>query len=515
MSGRSARMLLSFLTVGGWTLASRVLGFVRDILIAAFLGAGPLAEAFFIAFSLPNMFRRFFAEGAFNAAFVPMFSKRVETGEGAHRFAGDAFSMLGFLLVILCVVAMVFMPWLVWAMASGFQGDERFDLAVGYGRIVFPYILFISLAALLSGLLNATGRFAAAAAAPVLLNVILIAAMTWAHMTGGDIAKSLSWAVPIAGIAQMALVWWAAKAAGYRLLPRVPKMTPELKRLMVIAGPAALAMGVVQVNLLVGRQVASQFEGAVGWLSYADRIYQLPLGLVGIAIGIVLLPELSRRLADDDASGGQAAFNRSAEFGLLLTLPAAVALIVVPEPIVSVLFGRGAFGSEDAAATGLAVAIYGIGLPAFVLQKVLLPVFFAREDTKRPFYYALVSMVINVVIAVGLMGTLGYLAAALGTTLAAWGQLALLWMGSRRLGVAAHLDAGLRARLPRIVIASLVMGLGLYALQLALAEWLVAPGMRYLALGILVGLGALIYAIATVAVKAVNLKELKKAISRT
>jgi len=378
----TARLVFSFLTVGGWTLASRVLGFVRDILIAAFLGTGPLAEAFFIAFSLPNMFRRFFAEGAFNSAFVPMFSKRVEAGSGAHEFARDAMSALAAVLIVLSVLAQLFMPWLVWAMASGFASDERFDLAVSYGRIVFIYILFISLAALLSGVLNATGRFAAAAAAPVLLNVVLIFVMVLAAIFGGDTALWLSWAVPVAGIAQMALVWVAASRAGFRLIPRLPRMTPELKRLMIIAGPAALAMGVVQVNLLVGRQVASHFENAVGWLSYADRIYQLPLGLVGIAIGIVLLPELARRLQDGDEAGGREAFNRSAEFGLLLTLPAAVALVLVPEPIVSVLFGRGAFRPEDAQATGWAVAVYGLGLPAFVLQKVLLPVFFAREDTR-------------------------------------------------------------------------------------------------------------------------------------
>ncbi len=506
----TARLVFSFLTVGGWTLISRVLGFVRDILIAAFLGTGPLAEAFFIAFALPNMFRRFFAEGAFNSAFVPMFSKRVEAGSGAPEFARDAMSALAGVLIVLTVLAQIFMPWLVWAMASGFAGDERFDLAVGYGRIVFVYILFISMGALLSGVLNATGRFAAAAAAPVLLNVILIFVMVLAAMLGGDTALWLSWAVPFAGIAQMALVWVAASRAGYRLLPRLPRMTPELKRLMIIAGPAALAMGVVQVNLLVGRQVASQFEGAVGWLSYADRVYQLPLGLVGIAIGIVLLPELSRRLQDGDEAGGRDAFNRAAEFALLLTLPAAVALVVIPQAIVSVLFERGAFDSADSAATGLALAIYGMGLPAFVLQKVLLPVFFAREDTRRPFYYALVSMVINLVVAVGLISTLGFVAAALGTTLAAWGQLALLWIGSRRLGEAVRVDAGLKKRALRMLLVALSMG----ALLLGL-EWLFHEGLggamnRYLMLFLTVVIGGAFYLSGVIGVGALNLGEFRK-----
>jgi putative peptidoglycan lipid II flippase len=389
------RLMAGFFTVGVWTLASRILGFVRDILIAAFLGAGPVAEAFLIAFALPNMFRRFFAEGAFNMAFVPMFSKRLERGEDPQGFARDAFTGLATVLIGFTVLATLAMPWLVLAMASGFLADERFDLAVDYGRIVFPYILFISLAALLSGVLNATGRFAAAAAAPVLLNVLFIAALATGRALGWPLGPTLAWTVPVAGIAQLALVWIAAARAGFRLTLRRPRLTPELKRLAIIAAPAALAGGVVQVNLLIGRQVASFFEGAIAWLNYADRLYQLPLGVVGIAIGVVLLPDLSRRLGAGDTAGGQNAFNRAAEISLALTVPAAVALVVIPLPLVSVLFERGRFGPDDAAATAAALAIYGLGLPAFVLQKVLQPLFFAREDTRRPFYYALGSLVVN------------------------------------------------------------------------------------------------------------------------
>ncbi|HHS94665.1 MAG TPA: lipid II flippase MurJ, partial [Rhodobacterales bacterium] len=269
------RLVRGFLTVGGWTMASRLLGFVRDVVIAAALGAGPVAEAFTIAFSLPNMFRRFFAEGAFNMAFVPMFAKKVEQGEGAHEFARDAFTGLGTILIVFTLAAQLFMPALVLAMASGFLDDGRFELSVLFGRIAFPYILFISLAALLSGVLNAIGRFTAAAAAPVLLNVIFIAALAIGAALGWDMGLTLVWAVPVAGVAQLALVWIAAARAGFSLIPERPRMTPELKRLALIAAPAALAGGVVQVNLLVGRQVASYFEGAVAWLYYADRLYQL------------------------------------------------------------------------------------------------------------------------------------------------------------------------------------------------------------------------------------------------
>ncbi|NOX74145.1 MAG: murein biosynthesis integral membrane protein MurJ, partial [Alphaproteobacteria bacterium] len=330
------RLIAGFFTVGGWTLISRVAGFVRDIMIAAFLGAGPVAEAFLIAFSLPNMFRRFFAEGAFNMAFVPMFAKKLEGGEEAQDFARDALSGLMVLLIVLTLLAQVFMPWLVLAMASGFAGDTRFDLAVDFGRIAFPYILFISLAALISGALNAMGRFWVAAAVPVALNVLFIAAMILAARFGWNMGRTLAWTVPVAGVAQLALVWIAASREGLRLWPRWPRMTPELKRLAVIAAPAALAGGVVQVNLLVGRQVASFFDGAIAWLNYADRLYQLPLGVVGIAIGVVLLPDLSRKLRSHDDAGARDAVNRAAEFSLALTLPAAIALIVIPLPLVSV-----------------------------------------------------------------------------------------------------------------------------------------------------------------------------------
>jgi len=511
-----------FLTVGAWTLLSRLLGFARDIMIAAFLGAGPVAEAFLIAFSLPNMFRRFFAEGAFNMAFVPMFSKKLETGDDAIGFARDAFAGMAALLTVFTALGIIFMPVLVWAMASGFGADERFDIAVVYGRIAFPYILFISLSALISGVLNASGRFLAAAAAPVLLNVIFILAMLLAVLLGARDAPAperavgdyLAAAVPLGGMAQLALVWIAAARAGYRFRPRRPRLTPELKRLAIIAAPAALAGGVVQVNLLVGRQVASFFDGAVAWLSYADRLYQLPLGVVGIAIGIVLLPDLSRRLGAGDTAGGRDALNRAAELTLALTVPAAVALVVIPVPLVSVLFQRGAFGADDTAATALAVAVYGLGLPAFVLQKVLQPLFFARADTRRPFHYALVAMVVNAGVAVGLATQIGYLGAAFGTTLAGWAMVVLLWRGSRNMGDAAMIDDRLRRRIWRIVLAALIMGAALMALAVVLNPLLGAPGTRYGALAVLVFAGMGIYFGSGQLIGAFRLSEFRSALRR-
>ncbi|MBT0955897.1 murein biosynthesis integral membrane protein MurJ [Alphaproteobacteria bacterium KMM 3653] len=509
------RLIRGFLTVGIWTLLSRVMGFARDIFIAARLGDGPMAEAFVVAFSLPNMFRRFFAEGAFNMAFVPMFSKKLEGGDDPQSFARDAFSGLAGILIALTVVAQIFMPWLVWAMASGFVGDERFDLATDYGRIVFPYILLISLAALLSGVLNATGRFAAAAAAPVLLNIVLVAVMSLAVWAGWDFGTALSYGVPVAGVLQLALVWWAAAKAGFRIIPRWPVLTPDLRRLAVIAAPAALAGGVLQVNLLVGRQVASQTtEGAIQYLNLADRLYQLPLGVVAIAIGVVLLPDLSRRLQAGDAKGGQYALNRAAEFALVLTIPAAAALMLIAQPIVSVLYGRGAFDAEAVHNTALATAVYGAGLPAFVLQKVLQPLFYARHDTKSPFRYALIAMVINAAVAIGLAATLGFLAAALATTLAGWAMVVLLWRGSRSMGPEAEVDAQLKRRALRIVLASAVMGAALAAMAWLLGPALLAPGLRYLALLALVMVGIVTYFAAAQALGAISLGELRKQLKR-
>jgi len=422
------RLMAGMFTVGVWTLLSRVLGFVRDIMIASFLGTGPVAEAFLVAFSLPNLFRRFFAEGAFNMAFVPMFSKKLEADEDPQRFAQDAFVGMAFILTVFTVIGIMFMPWLVSGIASGYIDDNRFDLAVEYGRWAFPYILFISLAALLSGVLNATGRFTAAAAAPVLLNIIFVAAMVLASTT--------------------------CKCAPF------------------------------ENDLLVGRQVASYFEGAVAWLNYADRLYQLPLGVVGIAIGVVLLPDLSRRLRADDVAGGKDAFNRAAELSLALTIPAAVALIVIPSALVSVMFQRGAFGPDDTAATALAVAIYGLGLPAFVLQKTLQPLFFAREDTKRPFYYAVIAMVLNAALAVGLAPYIGFIAAAVGTTLTGWAMVALLWNGSRKIA------------------------------QLLIGPYLLMPTVRYVALLILVVIGIVSYFGLAQLLGAVRLGDMKAALRR-
>lgn len=511
---KQIRLIRSALVVGSWTLVSRGAGFARDMMMAAYLGSGPVAEAFFVAFSLPNMFRRFFAEGAFNMAFVPMFSKKLEGGEDAKAFAQDAFSGMTAILLMFSLLGTLAMPWLVWAMAAGFAGDERFDLAVLYGRIGFVYILFISLVALLSGVLNSFGRFTEASFVPVLMNLMFIGAMLAAERAGWDMGLTLAWTVPVTGVAQFAFTWVFAAKAGYALVPRLPKLTPELKRLAVIAAPAVLAGGVVQINLLVGRQVASFTEGAVAWLSYADRLYQLPLGVVGIAIGTVLLPDLSRRLRANDAEGGRQSLNRATEFALALTLPAAVALVVLSIPLISILFGRGEFDADDIANTALVLAIYGLGLPAFVLQKTLQPLYYAREDTRSPFRFALISMLVNVGVALGLMPLIGFIAAALATTIAGWFMVLQLWLGTRKMEETARADARLKSRLWRIVTASLVMGILLWTTEIALGPALGLPFWRYFALLALILTGIISYFSTGFLIGAFRLSDFRAALKR-
>ena len=353
---------------------------------------------------------------------------------------------------------------------------------------------------------------------------MIIAAIVWAWSDSAALGMEkalrlhfgdwLAIAVPVGGVAQLGLVWIAAKRVGFPLRLGLPKMTPELKRLALIAAPAALAGGVVQINLLVGRQVASYFDGAVAWLNYADRLYQLPLGVVGIAIGVVLLPDLSRRLRAGDEAGGKDAFNRASELSLALTIPAAAALMVIPLPLVSVLFERGAFTADDTAKTALAVAIYGLGLPAFVLQKTLQPLYFAREDTKRPFYYALAAMVLNAAMAIGLSPVIGFTAAAIGTSLTGWAMVVMLYIGSRTMGDAARFDARFRVRLWRIITASGGMALCLLAASALLTPFLGMATVRYLALLVLVGTGIISYFGIGHLIGAFRLSDFKRAMRR-
>ncbi|MFM1814967.1 MAG: hypothetical protein RLZ98_1662, partial [Pseudomonadota bacterium] len=381
----------SFATVGGLTLISRILGFVRDIFIAAVLGTGVIADAFFVAFRFPNLFRRLFGEGAFNSAFVPLFAKKLEAEgrESARAFAETALAGLTFCLVVLSAAAMVSMPWLMYVIAPGFADDpKKFDLAVLLTQIAFPYLLCMSLVALYSGVLNSFGRFAASAGVSIVLNLTLIGAMLVAMWLGyrndPRAGITLAWGVFAAGIFQLLMLVVGAHRSGFALRLRRPRWNDDMRQLVRLGIPGVIAGGITQINILVGTIIASLQDGAVSHLYFADRVYELPLALVGIAIGVVLLPELSRNLRSGAEDRAMASLNRSTEFALLLTVPASVALAVVPWPIVHVLFERGAFTAADTTATAAALAIFAAGLPSFVLIKVFSPAYFAREDTSTP-----------------------------------------------------------------------------------------------------------------------------------
>ena len=506
-------LLKSVATVGGYTMMSRVLGFVRDILIAAFMGAGPVADAFFVAFRLPNLFRRLFAEGAFNAAFVPLFAGRLETDglAAAKRFAGQALAALVAILLPLTVAAEIAMPWLVPALAPGFLGDPvRYGMAVEMTRLTFPYLMFMALTALLGAMLNSLHRFAAAAAAPIVLNVVLIAAIAGLGGVLETPGHALSWGVAAAGVAQFLLLVVACRRNDALIELPVPRLTPDMRRLWALTAPGVMSAGVTQINIWVGTILASLLPGgAISYLYYADRVNQLPLGVVGVAVGVALLPLLTRQLRAGQADAAHDSQNRAVELSLLLTLPATAALLVIAEPIVAVLFERGAFGPTDSAATADALAAFAAGLPAYVLIKALSPGFFAREDTVTPMKIAVASLIANSLLSAILMWPFGHVGIALATAIAAWLNAGSLWWLLHRRGLF-PLDPGFRKRVPRIVVSSALLGLALGGAAHGMGDILAGPPahrMAGLAVLVLGGLG--VYVALALSTGAADRRELR------
>lgn len=513
-SGRGAAALFkSFVTVGTNTLLSRVLGFAREMLIAAALGAGPVADAFYAAFRFPNLFRRLFAEGAFNSAFIPLFARALEEGgeAQARSFAQEVLSALFVILLALTGLVLVFTPLFVAVLvAPGFVGDpEKFDLTVVLTRIMFPYLAFMSLVAMLSGVLNAFRRYFAAAFAPVLLNVILVAVLAFALHRGlapADVGLLLGWGVLASGVAQLALLALAVRRVGFGVRLSRPRLTRGVRRLLWLAAPAALAGGVTQVNLFIGQIIASAKPGAIAILQYADRIYQLPLGVVGIAIGVVLLPELSRSLKAGHMREAGHQQNRSLEFSLFLTLPAAISLFILAEPIVRVLFERGAFSPVTTEIVAAALAIFALGLPAFVLVKVFSPGFFAREDTKTPMVAAGIGALVNIGLSVILFPLYAEVGIALATTLSGWINAALLGaiLVRRR-----HwpVETATLTRLGLVIAATLMLGAGLWIARVSLDGVFVpaaALALQAAALLAFVAGGALFYIVLALGIGAVD-----------
>ena len=610
-------LLRSMATVSGFTALSRILGFLRDILMGYFLGSSQAADAFFAAFKFPNIFRRIFGEGAFNSAFVPLFSKEL-TSKGrkeAMHFASQTFSILAIILLIITIIAIPLMSWITMVHAPGFnavktfRGDsnnnevsfdikikgskaiyfvienggtaelknitltnndndtetlldqsdwlsekgkwikkyslsenknftrikgnalinnskggntnlsiyrnhpDTFNLTVTLSKITFIYLLCMALVAHMSGVLNTVKIFGMPAAAPVLLNMtflagFLISSIFWGFK--GDPVKYAhvaAWCVFVAGFLQLGALYFTCFRKGLRIKLCKPKLSPQIKRLFILMGPGVLAAGIQQINLLVGSIIASFREGAISYLYYSERVYQLPLGMIGIGLGVILLPEVTKRLRGGDQMGAITSMNRGIELAMFLTIPASIALIVIPYPIISTLFQHGAFTKEDANLTAYSLAGFALGIPGYVLVKVLQPGYFARENTKTPMLIAGVTVIVNIVFSIILFDSLGHIGIAIATSIAAWINVGLLLFGLRNFWKP---DARLKSRMPKIFIASAVMGLSLWILHQTIKEmfnhdfWFRLGGVS-----ILVIFGITIYFFIAFKLKASSLKELK------
>jgi putative peptidoglycan lipid II flippase len=502
-------------TVGGFTLLSRVVGFVRDVVLSAVLGSGAVADAFIVAFKLPNFFRRLFAEGAFSAAFVPLFSRELQDHGRAEAlaFARQAHAALLLVLVPFSIVLMVAMPWVLMLLAPGMRDvAPTFAMAVEFGRIAFPYLLFISLASLYGGVLNSIDRFAHVAATPILLNLALIGAVLGLTPLLPNAGYAASIGVAIGGLLQglWLLVVCARHEVGITLVR--PRWTPRVGRLVALATPVAIGGGVQQISTMLDVVWASLLPvGTISALYYADRIAQLPLGVVGIAIGTALLPLLARQLRAGQTESAMANQNRAIEFGLLLSLPAAVALWLLSDPIIRVLFERGRFGPDDTVRTASALAAFVVGLPAFVLVKALTPGFFAREDTRTPLYIAIIAIVVNVALNVFFLyrTNLAQVGIALATSLSGWLNAAMLAVVLRRRD---HwiADQRLLSRSWRTLAATAGMGIALWMALAVLDPVLARANVKGVAalLGVC-ALGAAVYGALGALLGIVRLSEMR------
>ncbi|MBX9883053.1 MAG: murein biosynthesis integral membrane protein MurJ [Sphingomonas sp.] len=508
-------------SVGGLTLASRVLGLVRDSLFARFVGAGFASDAFLIAFRLPNMFRALFAEGAFSAAFIPMFNKRVaEEGGGLKAglaFAEDALSVLLPVLIAMLLL-LELAAWPVTFLLSGGFGDvspAQFDYAVGLSRLTLPYLLLISLVSLFGGILNSLQKFWVNAAAPILLNATLIAALLLFHSDLPLITtRNQAIAVTVSGALQLAWLVWACARAKVVLKLKRPRWTADVKRLLALIGPAAAGAGAVQINLVISTALAARLlpAGSVTYIYLADRLNQLPLGLVGIGLGTVLLPTISRQLGGGEEAAAMDTQNRGLELALFFTLPATVALIVCGLPIAATLYQHGKFTPADTVATAQALAAFSVGLPSYILVKVLTPGFYARHDTKTPVKFATWAIGLNIVFNLALIIPLKHMGPPLATALSSSANVALLYWTLRRRG---HFepDIQLQRRAWRLAVAALIMGAALWPLNALFLPYTTGPSLtRWGAMALLVALGGLVYAVACFVTRAYLPSDLKAAL---
>jgi len=446
-------------TFSFFTIISRLLGYVRDVLIAIFLGAGPLADTFFVAFRIPNTFRRLFSEGTFNAAFVPSYSSLLSKKKEAQIFANNIFNLLVVGLFFLVLIIEILMPLFVFLIAPGFDGDyQKMELVITLTRITFPFLMFISLASFFSAILNSHNKFAVASAAPIILNILLIGVLLFGKILNDQLVYYLSYAVTLSGILQFIFLYLFVKKYFSPKFKLYIKIDSKVKIFFRKLLPSIFSSGVTQINILVGTIIASFQASAVSYLYYADRIYQINLAIAGIAIGTVILPQLSRHVENNKKEKINLIQNKALELSLFLSIPATIALLIASEEIISSLFGYGSFDEESAKNSGKALFYFAIGLPAFSLIKVFSTFFFARHNTKIPFYISLASVLLNIFISIVFFKQIGFLIIPIATTISSWVNAILLFI-YLKMNSLFSFNLVFITRLIKILIASVLMGI--------------------------------------------------------
>jgi len=446
-------------TFSFFTIISRLLGYVRDVLIAVFLGAGPLADAFFVAFRIPNTFRRLFSEGTFNAAFVPSYTSILNNKKESQKFANNIFNLLIVGLFFLVLVIETLMPLFVFLIAPGFEGDpQKMELAVTLTRITFPFLLFISLASFFSAILNSHNKFAIASAAPIILNVLLIGVLFFGRVLDDELIYYLSYVVTLSGILQLLFLYFFIKKYFKPKLQFSIKIDKKIKIFFRKLLPSIFSSGVTQINILVGTIIASFQASAVSYLYYADRVYQINLAIAGIAIGTVVLPQLSKYVQDNKKEKIDLIQNKALELSLFLSVPAAIALLISSEEIISSLFGYGSFDEKSALNSAKALFYFAIGLPAFSLIKVFSTFFFARHNTKTPFYISVISVLLNIIISIVFFKEIGFLIIPIATTTSSWFNAIFLFIFLKK-NFLFSFNLIFIERFTKILIASILMGI--------------------------------------------------------
>jgi putative peptidoglycan lipid II flippase len=498
-------------TFGFYTIISRLLGYLRDILIAIFLGTGMLADAFFVAFRIPNTFRRLFAEGTFNAAFVPSYSSEITKGKKkSNKFANDIFNFLFLGLLFIIVIVEIFMPVFVSFIAPGFVGDlEKMEVAINLTRITFPFMFFICLASFFSAILNSHNKFAAAAAAPIILNIVLIFILIFSKTLGDQLVYYLSYGVSLAGLLQLIFLYkYVSKYYSVQLNLKF-KASSKVKFFFKKLLPSIFSSGVTQINILIGTIIASFQASAVSYLYYADRIYQINLAIAGIAIGVVVLPQLSNYVQLKKKDKILLIQNKALELSLFLSLPATIALVIGSEQIISALFGYGSFNETSVKNSSLALYYFAVGLPAFALIKVFSSFFFANHDTKTPFYISLISVMLNIFISLFYFDKIGFIIIPIATSISSWFNSILLFFFLKNRNLF-YFNKNFFNKSIKIIIASILMGLFFnFLLNFFQNELAFSNLIKSLYLLLSIFLGLLFYLIVCYFIKAFKLEDIK------